>query len=114
MPALLVRAAAPADAAEIAAIYNEGIADRVATFETRERTVEEVRAWLDDALPFIVATVDDGSWAGRGSPRTPTAASTPASASTASTSRAQPAATASAGGSSTSCASPRRPPASTS
>ena len=34
MPALLVRAAAPADAAEIAAIYNEGIADRVATFES--------------------------------------------------------------------------------
>ncbi len=65
MPALLVRAAVPADAAEIAAIYNEGIADRVATFETRERTVEEVRAWLDDALPFIVATVDDGviGWA---------------------------------------------------
>jgi L-amino acid N-acyltransferase YncA len=65
MPALLVRAAMPADAPEIAAIYNEGIADRVATFETRERTVDDVRAWLDDGLPFLVATVNGGlvGWA---------------------------------------------------
>ena len=40
MPAPLVRAAAPSDAAAVAAIYNDGIADRVATFETRERTPE--------------------------------------------------------------------------
>ncbi|MEA2385284.1 MAG: hypothetical protein QOH72_5255 [Solirubrobacteraceae bacterium] len=59
MPALLVRAAAPADAPAIAAIYNEGIADRVATFETRERTSDEVRTWLHHGLPFIVATVND-------------------------------------------------------
>jgi L-amino acid N-acyltransferase YncA len=57
---LLVRAAAPADAPAIAAIYNEGIADRIATFETRERTTEEVRGWLDGGLPFLVATVNDG------------------------------------------------------
>src|SRR4051794_21896706 len=56
MPALRVRAAVPADCAAIAAIYNEGIGDRVATFETRERTAGDVRAWFDDALPFIVAT----------------------------------------------------------
>src|SRR3954449_8357495 len=64
-PALLVRTAAPADAAAIAAIYNEGIADRVATFETRERSADDVRAWLDEGLPFLVATVDDGvvGWA---------------------------------------------------
>jgi L-amino acid N-acyltransferase YncA len=58
MPALLVRPAAAADAPEVAAIYNEGIADRVATFETRARTAEEAHAWLDDGLPFIVATVN--------------------------------------------------------
>jgi L-amino acid N-acyltransferase YncA len=57
MPALLVRAAEPTDVAAVAAIYNEGIADRVATFETRERTVEDVRGWLDDGLPFLVATM---------------------------------------------------------
>jgi L-amino acid N-acyltransferase YncA len=59
MPALLVRAAAPADAPAIAAIYNEGIADRVATFETRERSTDEVRAWLDDGLPLLVAVDGD-------------------------------------------------------
>jgi len=44
MPALTVRRATPADAEALAAIYNEGIADRVATFETRPRTAEEARA----------------------------------------------------------------------
>ena len=65
MPALLVRAAEPADTADVAAIYNEGIADRLATFETRERTADEVRAWLDDGLPFLVAAVNAGlvGWA---------------------------------------------------
>jgi L-amino acid N-acyltransferase YncA len=65
MPALLVRAAEPADAAAVAAIYNDGIADRVATFETRERTADDARAWLDDGLPFLVATMNDGlvGWA---------------------------------------------------
>ncbi|HEX2102749.1 MAG TPA: arsinothricin resistance N-acetyltransferase ArsN1 family A [Solirubrobacteraceae bacterium] len=58
MPALLVRAAAPSDAAAVAAIYNEGIADRVATFETRERDPAEVADWLADGLPFLVATLD--------------------------------------------------------
>jgi L-amino acid N-acyltransferase YncA len=65
MPVLVVRAAAPADAEAVAAIYNEGIVDRVATFETRERTADEVCAWMDDALPFLVATVNDSvvGWA---------------------------------------------------
>jgi phosphinothricin acetyltransferase len=54
--ALLVRPATPADAPAIAAIYNEGIADRIATFETRERDTGDVRAWLDDdRRPFLVA-----------------------------------------------------------
>ena len=39
----------------VAAIYNEGIADRVATFETRERDAGEIAAWLADGLPFLVA-----------------------------------------------------------
>jgi len=57
--ALLVRPATPADAVAVAAIYNEGIADRIATFETRERSAEDVRAWLrDERRPFLVATCD--------------------------------------------------------
>ena len=52
------RAAAPADADAICAIYNAGIAGRQATFETRPRTRGEILAWFDAGLPFIVA--DDG------------------------------------------------------
>jgi L-amino acid N-acyltransferase YncA len=46
------------DAGAIARIYNEGIEDRVATFETRLRGPEEVRAWFDGTHPAVV--VEDG------------------------------------------------------
>jgi len=52
---IAIRAAAASDAAAVARIYNEGIADRLATFETRPRTAEEVAAWLEQGLPFLVA-----------------------------------------------------------
>jgi L-amino acid N-acyltransferase YncA len=48
------RPATPADAAAIARIYNEGIADRVATFETAPRSAEDVRAWFDGVHPLVV------------------------------------------------------------
>ena len=44
----------PADAAAIARIYNEGIDDRVATFETRPRSAEDVRGWFEGAHPVVV------------------------------------------------------------
>ncbi len=47
------RAARASDAAEIARIYNQGIEERIATFETRQRSAEEVAAWLD--APAAVA-----------------------------------------------------------
>ena len=53
--ALTYRAARPGDAAAIARIYNEGIADRIATFETRIRTAEDIRAWFDGVHPIVVA-----------------------------------------------------------
>jgi len=49
-----VRAATPDDAPAMARIYNEGIVDRIATFETRERTVDDVRAWFDGVHPAVV------------------------------------------------------------
>ena len=52
------RPATPADAAAIAAIYNQGIADRVATFETRPRTAEDIQGWFDGLHPVVV--VEDG------------------------------------------------------
>jgi L-amino acid N-acyltransferase YncA len=53
---LFSRAATRADAAAIAAIYNEGIADRVATFETRLRTPDDLHAWFDTRYPVVVVT----------------------------------------------------------
>ncbi|HEY6284415.1 MAG TPA: arsinothricin resistance N-acetyltransferase ArsN1 family A [Ktedonobacteraceae bacterium] len=53
-----VRSATPNDAAAIANIYNQGIEDRVATFETRFRSVEGVEAWFDDVHPIVVVEKD--------------------------------------------------------
>lgn len=52
------RPATTTDAAAIAAIYNEGIAEGMATFETRPRQAEEVRGWFDGVHPIVV--VEDG------------------------------------------------------
>ena len=46
------------DAAAIARIYNEGIEDRLATFETEPRKQEDVAGWLDAGFPVVV--VEDG------------------------------------------------------
>jgi len=54
------RDAAVADASAIARIYNEGIDDRVATFETRHRTADDVVQWLDGRHPVVVVEDDDG------------------------------------------------------
>jgi len=48
------RTATANDAAAIAEIYNEGIQDRLATFETRLRTGEDIRNWFDGIHPVIV------------------------------------------------------------
>lgn len=53
------RLATTADAEAIAEIYNQGIADRIATFETRPRTADEVCDWFTTTHPIVVA-VDDG------------------------------------------------------
>jgi len=48
------RAATPADAEAIARIYNQGIDDRVATFETVQRTAADIAAWFDGRHPVVV------------------------------------------------------------
>jgi L-amino acid N-acyltransferase YncA len=59
MPATLhARRATPDDAPMIAQIYNQGIADRVATFETSPRAIADVRAWFDGAHPIVVVEDD--------------------------------------------------------
>lgn len=57
--AVTTRKATAADAAAIARIYNQGIEDRIATFETRLRTAQDVAGWLDGRHPVVVAE-DDG------------------------------------------------------
>ena len=55
---LTARTASPADAHAIAAIYNEGIADRIGTFETEPRSAEQIAAWFDGRHPIVV--VEEG------------------------------------------------------
>jgi len=54
------RRATPADAAAIADIYNEGIEDGIATFETRPRTVDDVRKWFGTRFPIVVVENTEG------------------------------------------------------
>jgi L-amino acid N-acyltransferase YncA len=56
-----VRPAEPADTDAVAAIYNHGIAERQATFETRTRRPQEVAGWLEEGRPFLVAADADGT-----------------------------------------------------
>jgi L-amino acid N-acyltransferase YncA len=56
-----IRTASVDDSAAIAEIYNQGIEDRVATYETRRRSAEDQQAWLRsiaDRYPAVVAQSD--------------------------------------------------------
>jgi L-amino acid N-acyltransferase YncA len=66
-----IRSASVDDAAAIAEIYNQGIEDRVATYETSRRSAEDQQAWLQaiaDSYPAVVAQIDGEiiGWAGAG------------------------------------------------
>jgi len=68
---LSTRLATSGDAAAIAAIYNAGIAERIATFETEPRTTEQIAAQLvekGNRFPTIVAEHEGRvvAWAGAG------------------------------------------------
>ena len=53
-----VRPATAADARDMARIYNQGIAERVATFETREKTPDELAALIESGALALVAKRD--------------------------------------------------------
>jgi phosphinothricin acetyltransferase len=68
---LSTRLATLGDADAIAAIYNEGIADRIATFETEPRSVTQIASQLrdkGDRFPTVVAERDGRvvAWASAG------------------------------------------------
>ena len=48
------RIAGPDDAAAIAQIYNEGIEDRLATFETEPRSADDIASWFEEDVPRVV------------------------------------------------------------
>jgi L-amino acid N-acyltransferase YncA len=52
---ILIRPAESRDVPAVTAIYNRGIAERQATFETRPRRHDEIEAWLGERGPFLVA-----------------------------------------------------------
>jgi L-amino acid N-acyltransferase YncA len=59
--AFAARRATPADVAAIREIYNQGIEDRVGTFETRPRSDEDIHAWFDGRHPIVIVEGDDGT-----------------------------------------------------
>jgi L-amino acid N-acyltransferase YncA len=62
---LKTRLATRQDAEAIARIYNEGIEERIATFETEPRAAADVLAWLEQAFPLVVVEYngDVTAWA---------------------------------------------------
>jgi phosphinothricin acetyltransferase len=58
MPEPPIRAATPADAEAIAAIHNDGIAERVATFQTETQTAEDAIKRMESGLGVLVAELD--------------------------------------------------------
>ena len=52
------RRATPEDAAVIAQIYNQGMEDRTATFETTHRSASDIQAWFEHGYPIHVAGID--------------------------------------------------------
>jgi phosphinothricin acetyltransferase len=58
---LTARIARISDAAAIATIYNEGIADRIATFETEPRTAEQIASWFTGRHPVVVVENTGGA-----------------------------------------------------
>jgi L-amino acid N-acyltransferase YncA len=68
---MIVRQAVRGDAESIAQIYSQGIAERIATFETEPRSTEDMLAYLaerDGRYPVIVAEQAGqvAAWAGAG------------------------------------------------
>jgi L-amino acid N-acyltransferase YncA len=65
---MMIRHATADDAPGIADTYNQGIADRGATFETEPRTVDSIRARIEEAQRFPLLVAEDAGrvigWAG--------------------------------------------------
>lgn len=61
---LTARPAIPADAPAITDIYNQGIEDRVATFETEPRKAADILLWFEQAYAFVSVVDEAGEVTG--------------------------------------------------
>ncbi|WP_394760726.1 arsinothricin resistance N-acetyltransferase ArsN1 family A [Phenylobacterium sp.] len=61
---MMTRPGRSEDAPAIAEIYNQGIADRIATFETEPRSVGDIEAWFGSALALVVVIAPGGTVVG--------------------------------------------------
>jgi len=61
---LAARPARPADVDAITEIYNQGIEDRVATFETEPRAPADIAPWFEHALAFVSVVEPSGQVVG--------------------------------------------------
>jgi L-amino acid N-acyltransferase YncA len=61
-PPLSIRPALPGDADRVAEIFNQGVEDRVATFETRPAAPEDAARWIESDL--VVVAERDGELVG--------------------------------------------------
>src|SRR5262245_8080954 len=59
------RLASAGDASAIARIFNEGIEDRMATFETEPRSGEDIAGWISGGDPVVVGEAEGAvvAWA---------------------------------------------------
>jgi L-amino acid N-acyltransferase YncA len=55
-----IRRAIPTDAEIIAEIYNQGMEDRIATFETERRSANDILYWFRQDYPVFVAGENGG------------------------------------------------------
>ena len=61
---LAARPARPEDVVAVTEIYNQGIEDRIATFETEPRSVADILPWFDHAHGFVCVVDARGEVAG--------------------------------------------------
>jgi L-amino acid N-acyltransferase YncA len=57
---LTARPAVREDTAAITEIYNQGIEDRIATFETEPRSTADIAPWFEHAHAFVAVAEPSG------------------------------------------------------
>jgi L-amino acid N-acyltransferase YncA len=67
MHGISIRRAEPGDAARIAEIFNQGVEDRVATFETNTAGPDQAESWIASEVVVVAETTPDAGGTSGGS-----------------------------------------------